>query len=68
MGDTVKIIELTGTSSESWEHAAQNALEDADRTVEHITGIEVQSQSAAVENGQIDHYKTTLHISFTLER
>ncbi len=68
MGETVKVIKLTGNSSESWEDAAQNALDDADQTLEHISGLEVQSQTAEVDGGQIDRYKTTLHVSFTLER
>ena len=68
MGDTVKVIELTGNSTESWEDAAQNALEDASETLENISGIEVTSQTADVDGGSIERYKTTLHVSFALER
>ena len=68
MGETVKVIKLTGTSSESWEDAAENALEDADETLENISGIEVMSQTADVDGGSIENYKTTLHVSFALER
>lgn len=67
MGETVKTIELIGNSMESWEDAAQNALDDAEKTVESISGIEVESQTADVENGQIERYKTTLHVAFELE-
>lgn len=66
MGNTVKTIELIGNSSDSWEDAAQNALEDADRSIEGIKGIEVKSQTADVEGGQIERYKTTLHVAFEL--
>lgn len=68
MGDTVKVIEVMGTSTESWEDAAQNAVNDADETLEDLSGIKVQSQTASVEDGQIDQYKTTLHVSFALQR
>lgn len=68
MSETVKVIKLTGNSSESWEDAAENALSDADETLNNISGIEVMSQTADVENGSIDQYRTTLHVSFTLER
>jgi len=68
MGETVKVIKLTGNSSESWEDAAENALSDADETLNNISGIEVTSQTADVENGSIDQYRTTLHVSFALER
>lgn len=67
MGDTVKTIELIGSSSESWEDAAQNALTDADATIENISGIELVSQTANVEDGQIAQYKSTLHVAFTLK-
>ena len=68
MGDTIKVIELTGNSTESWEDAAHNALEDADETLENISGIEVVSQTADVDGGSIDRYKTTIHVSFALKR
>lgn len=68
MGSTVKVIELVGSSTESWEDAAQNALDDADETIENITGIEVESQTAEVDGGQIDQYRTTLHVAFELQR
>jgi len=68
MSNTAKVIELVGNSSESWEHAAQSALNDADETLEDITGIKIVSQTATVENGQIDQYKSVLHVSFQLQR
>lgn len=67
MGDTAKTIELIGNSTESWEAAAQNALDDATETIEGIRGIEIKSQTANVENGRIERYKTTLHVAFELQ-
>lgn len=67
MGDTVKVIELVGNSGNSWEDAAQNALDDANETLENISGIEITSQTADVENGQIQQYKTTVDVAFELE-
>lgn len=68
MEETAKVIELVGNSRESWEDAAQSALDDADQTLEEISGIEIVSQTAKVEDGSIDMYKTTLHVSFALHR
>lgn len=65
---TVKTIELVGNSTESWEDAAQAALADADETLEEITGIEIVSQTADVEGGEIQRYKTTVHVAFELQR
>ncbi|ADB61512.1 protein of unknown function DUF1458 [Haloterrigena turkmenica DSM 5511] len=67
MGETVKVIQLTGNSTESWEDAAQNALDDADETLENISGIEIESQTAEVEDGTIERYRTTLDVAFVLE-
>ncbi len=68
MSDTVKVIELVGNSEESWEDAAQNALNDADETLENISGIELVDQTAEVNDGQIEQYRSTLHVSFVLNR
>lgn len=67
MGNTVKTIELIGNSPDSWEDAAQNALDDANKSIEGIKGLEVESQTANVENGRIERYKTTLHVAFELQ-
>lgn len=67
MGDTVKTIELIGNSTESWEDAAESALADADETIDDITGVKVASQTADVENGGIERYKTTLQVGFRLQ-
>lgn len=68
MSPTVKTIELVGNSETSWEDAAQNALNDADETIEEISGLEITSQTADVEDGEITHYKTTLNVAFVLQR
>lgn len=60
----VKIIKVLGTSEESWEDAAQNAVDEASDTVEDISGVEVQDWTASVEDGTITEYKTTVEIAF----
>lgn len=68
MDETVKVIEIVGNSSESWEDAARNALNDAGETLENISGIEIVGQTADVEDGEIQRFKTTVHVSFELQR
>lgn len=60
----VKIIKVLGTSTESWEDAAREAVEKAGHTVEEISGVEVRDWTAKVEDGQINEYKTTVEIAF----
>ncbi len=61
---TVKIIEVIGTSTKSWEDAANDAIKEATETIEGITGLEVMGQTAKVENGKISEYRTTVKIAF----
>ena len=63
----VKIIELIGTSKESWEDAAEAAVKKASKTIHNITGVEVIAQTANVKNGGIVEYKTTVHLAFGLD-
>ncbi|WP_458205032.1 dodecin family protein [Haladaptatus sp. NG-SE-30] len=60
----VKIIKVLGTSEESWEDAAREAVEQASKTIEDIHGIEVEDWTANVENGQIVDYKATVEVAF----
>ena len=61
-----KIIELIGTSDESWEAAAQVAIEEARKTVHGIHGVKIKEQTARVdpETGRIVEYRASIHLSF----
>lgn len=65
---SIKIVELVGNSDESWEDAAQTALNDASESIEGITGIEIVEQTAEVEDGEIVQYRSTVHVSFPVQR
>ena len=60
----VKIIQILGTSEESWQDAAQEAVREASETIDDIQGIEVEDWTADVEDGDISRYKATVNISF----
>jgi hypothetical protein len=64
----IKTIDLVGVSNESWRDAAQQALDEAARTIRGITGMEVLDTSCNVENGQIKEYLTHVRIKFRIER
>jgi len=65
--NTVKIIELIGISKKSWEDAANNAVKEAQETVEGITGLEVAGQTAKVEDGQITEYRSNVKVAFLVK-
>jgi flavin-binding protein dodecin len=60
----VKIIKVLGTSTESWEDAAREAIAQASESVEDISGIEIEDWTAKVKDGRITEYKTTVEIAF----
>lgn len=63
----VKIIKVLGTSTESWEDAAHEAVSEASRTVDNISGIEIQDHTAKVEDGSITEYKATVEVAFPVK-
>lgn len=59
-----KIIELVGTSSESWDRAAAVAVEQAGQSLRDLRIAEVTSQDVVIEDGKIKAYRTKLKVSF----
>lgn len=60
----VKIIKVLGTSEESWEAAAEEAVRRASESVDDVRGVEVEDWTASVENGTVVEYKTTVEVAF----
>jgi flavin-binding protein dodecin len=68
MADSVyRVTEVIGTSSESWEAAARNAVETAAATVRDLRVAEVLREDLTIENGQVTGYRVRLGISFKYE-
>ena len=65
MADGVyRVTEVIGTSNESWEAAARNAVETAGKTVRDLRIAEVIRQDISIENGKVSNYRVRLGISF----
>ena len=62
-----RVTDVIGTSAESWEAAARNAVETAASTVRELRVAEVVRQDVTIENGQITGYRVRLSISFKYE-
>ncbi|MDJ0954402.1 MAG: dodecin family protein [Acidimicrobiia bacterium] len=68
MESTYKIVELVGSSPESWERAAQVALEEARHSLRDLRIAEVAKLDIHLdENGEIVAYRTKLKVSFKYE-
>ncbi len=65
MADSVyKVIELIGTSPESWEKAAEAALAQASKTLKDLRIAEVAELDMQIEDGKVFRYRTKVRISF----
>ena len=68
MADSVyKVIELVGSSSESWEKAAQAAIGQASKSLRDLRIAEVIEFDMSIKDGKIDAYRCKLKVSFKFE-
>jgi dodecin len=62
-----KVIELVGTSTESWEKATKAAVERAAKTLRDLRVAEVVQLDTQIENGQVKAYRAKVKVSFKFE-
>jgi dodecin len=59
-----KVIELIGTSTESWEKAAAAAVKRAGKTLRELRVAEVSELDLQMRNGKIETYRAKVKVSF----
>ena len=65
MSDSMyKVIELIGSSTESWEQAAKSVVEEAAKHLRELRIAEVAEQDLVIENGKVVAYRTKVKVSF----
>lgn len=62
-----KVIELVGTSSESWEKAAAAAVQRASQSLRDLRIAEVSQMDLQIEEGKVVAYRAKLKVSFKYE-
>lgn len=63
-GSTYKIIELVGTSDESWEDAARTAVETAGETLKDMRIAEITKLDMVITDGKVTGYRARVDVSF----
>lgn len=63
-GSVYKIIEVVGTSPESWEKAAHTAIDTAGKSLKDLRVAEVVKLDMKVEEGKVTAYRARLSLSF----
>ena len=62
-----KIIELVGTSTESWEKAAEAAVNKAGKSLRDLRIAEISQLDMQLKDGKIEAYRAKVKISFRFE-
>jgi flavin-binding protein dodecin len=62
-----KVIEIVGTSTESWEKAAKSAVERASKTLRDLRIAEVTQLDMQLKEGRVEAYRAKLKVSFKFE-
>ncbi len=62
-----KIIELVGTSSESWEKAATAAVERASQSLRELRVAEISELDMHLDNGKVQTFRAKVKVSFKYE-
>jgi len=63
-----KIIELVGTSTESWEKAATAAIKRASKTLRDLRIAEVSELDMQLKDGKVEAYRAKVKVSFKYDR
>lgn len=66
-GSVFKLIELTGTSTNSIEEAVQMALAKASETVREMRWFEVLETRGAIDKGRVSEWQVTIKVGFRIE-
>jgi flavin-binding protein dodecin len=67
-GSVYSVVELIGSSSESWEQAARNAVREAAGLYEDLRVAEVVEMDVLIEDGDIIAFRTKLRLSYKRNR
>ena len=62
-----RVTEVIGTSAQSWEDAAKNAVQTAGGTLRDLRIAEVMKMDVKIEDGKVTEYRTRLQLSFKYE-
>ena len=62
----LKVIEIIGVSTKSFDDAVQQGVSKAAESISGITTVEVANMSAQVRDGQLTQYRATIRLAFVV--
>lgn len=63
----IKVVEVIGISSKSFDNAVAQAVKKASKSIKGITGVEIIRHSAKVDAGKIVQYKANVKLAFAVK-
>jgi dodecin len=67
MGSVARVVEISATSTDSFEDAISTGIARAGQTLRNVRSAWVKEQHVAIEDGQISEYKVHLLVTFVLD-
>jgi flavin-binding protein dodecin len=67
-GSVYRVTEVIGTSAESWEAAARNAVETAAQTVRDLRIAEATRFDVTIQDGKVAEFRVRLNVSFKYDK
>ena len=65
-GGTYKLIELVGTSTESFEDAVNNAVKEAAKSLKNLCWFEVVEKRGHIADGKVSEYQVKVKVAFKI--
>lgn len=62
-----KVIEITSSSTESFEHAVEQGIRRASETVSDVRGAWIKDQKVDVKDGKVSEYRVNMMVTFVLK-
>ncbi len=60
----LKVVEILGNSTVSWEDAVQQVVNEASKTIQNIKSVYIQDMQAMIENNKVVQYRVNAKVTF----
>ena len=60
----LKVVEILGNSPKSWEHAVDQVLKEASKTIKNIKSVYIQDMQAMVKDNKVTEYRINAKVTF----
>ncbi len=60
----LKVVEILGNSTESWEDSVEQVVKEASKTIKNIKSVYIQDMQAMVKDNKITEYRVNTKVTF----